>query len=226
MNFINHPDLNMTMGAGEGNENTVSMRVMKLLHPGYESNPTFFAAPFEFDDQEKTDLKSLISIAMSKANTPLTSEMLDTIVNALPPIWLQQMHSWAPTILAINNPTNHGFRPVERTGIEMIQQERWEQINKHGFSLEHDKDYYQKGELVEAAKFCMSLLKDGPELENAKWPDGWTADPWVEKLKSKTDIGKLTVAGAFYLAEMQRGPKAYSSQIMAIAKWIDKLQLA
>lgn len=94
-----------------------------------------------------------------------------------------------------------------RKGIELIKEERREQIEKHGFSLEKDAKYYQNGELGEAAMFCKNLvqLKIGTlDREFHKWPDGWSKH-FEEKIRNKNIIGQLTVCGAFCLAEYERG---------------------
>lgn len=119
MNFINFPESNLPLGAGPGNENTVPMRVMVCTHPGYKTDPTFYAGKFELDDQEKAMIREAIDRSMLKANTPLTSEQLDTIVNSLPPLWITSMHSWCPLILSVAHPFDMGYvkkqlnRPID-----------------------------------------------------------------------------------------------------------------
>lgn len=108
-----------------------------------------------------------------------------------------------------------------KTGIELIAAERQEQISKHGFSLERDKEFYQSGQLIDAALFCMDVAANG---ENAKSspPTGWVPF-FEEKIRSKSKIGALKVAGAFYMAETERkGDHAeYATEIAVIASLID-----
>lgn len=113
-----------------------------------------------------------------------------------------------------------------KTGIELITQERREQVEKHGFSLEHDAQYYKKGELFEAARFCLSFVNGAINLISvAKWPDGWDKK-WEDKIRAKTAIGKLMCAGAFFMAENARaGNDTYQPEINMIAGKIDKLLL-
>ncbi len=81
------------------------------------------------------------------------------------------------------------------TGIEEITEERFEQINKHGFDVSNDQ-YYSKGELMQAAKFCLDPL-------NESWPNGWD-EHYKLKIQKKSLIQRIRVAGAFYAAEIDR----------------------
>lgn len=115
---------------------------------------------------------------------------------------------------------------MKKTGIELITEERREQIEKHGWSLEHDQ-YYKNGQLVEAAHFCLeqAQIKQGSkDTEQHEWPSGW--DQYFEdKIRSKSIIGQLTVAGAFYMAENDRLiTTEYQDLIEAIANEIDRIQ--
>lgn len=110
------------------------------------------------------------------------------------------------------------------SGIELIKTERKEQIEKHGFSLEKDREFYQKKELVQAAYYCLMLAEFGNHAgKNRFWPEGW--DRYFEhKIINKNVIGKLTVAGAFLMAENEReGDTWYDTDIERIAKEIDRI---
>ena len=82
-----------------------------------------------------------------------------------------------------------------KTGAELIAEERLEQIEKHGWDIEHDS-CYENEELLQAAVFCIC-----DELE--EWPDGWS-EYFEDKILAKDRIGQLTVAGAFIAAEIDR----------------------
>lgn len=82
-----------------------------------------------------------------------------------------------------------------KTGIELIEKERQEQIEKHGFDVSHDI-YYSKGELLQAALFCINP-------NTFDWPDGWD-EHFRDKILSKDEIGKLKCAGAFVAAQIDR----------------------
>jgi len=108
-----------------------------------------------------------------------------------------------------------------KTGIELINEERREQIEIHGWSLEHDKQYVNK-ELVQAAEFCM--LTAGMIDKNVFWPPSWDFR-YARKILIKDKIGQLTVAGAFLMAEnARRGDRFHDERINLIAAEIDRLQ--
>jgi hypothetical protein len=83
------------------------------------------------------------------------------------------------------------------TGIELIATERQEQIDKHGWSLEHDAKFYEHQELLVAAQFCLA------QPDSELWPAGWD-EHFKQKIKQKDRIGQLKVAGAFIAAEIDR----------------------
>lgn len=82
-----------------------------------------------------------------------------------------------------------------KTGIELIAQERFEQIEKHGFSVEND-EFYSQNELLKAALFCIN-----PDV--FEWPFYWQ-EKFRDKILNKSDEERLTVAGAFIAAEIDR----------------------
>ncbi|GAB3701545.1 hypothetical protein GCM10027592_29800 [Spirosoma flavus] len=82
-----------------------------------------------------------------------------------------------------------------KTGVELIAEERDEQINKHGWSAERD-DANDKGQLTEAAIFA--LTGDGDY-----WPETWSYE-FADKINAKTHLESLIVAGAFIAAEIDR----------------------
>lgn len=106
-----------------------------------------------------------------------------------------------------------------KTGIELIAQERKEQIGKHGYTKKSDKQY-KKGELVQAARCCIEKIGRGPGFTNTefRWPSDWSRHH-EDTIRAKSDIGKLTVAGAFYMAENDRIGKAMDSILPKAIKW-------
>jgi len=84
---------------------------------------------------------------------------------------------------------------MKKTGIELIAQERQEQIEKHGWSLDRDQDYAD-GQLKQAALYCLA-----PHIFG--WPNGWIIR-FKDKVDNKTKIEQLTVAGALIAAEIDR----------------------
>lgn len=91
-----------------------------------------------------------------------------------------------------------------KSGIELIAIERQEQIEKHGFSLEKDKDYYLADELEGAAKFALTL-------DDTFYPKSW-GDWWRARMVAKGasllpkdfKIERLKIAGALIAAEIDR----------------------
>lgn len=82
-----------------------------------------------------------------------------------------------------------------KTGIQLIADERQEQIEKHGFDVAHDM-YYADNQLLRAAMFCINP-------ETAEWPMGWD-NHFRSKIISKSRVEQLTVAGAFLAAHIDR----------------------
>ena len=80
-----------------------------------------------------------------------------------------------------------------KSGIELIAEERQEQIEKHGWSAEHDY-FNDNNELLQASRFCLGF---------DEWPDNWDLR-FADKISNKDQIGKLKVAGAFIAAEIDR----------------------
>lgn len=127
MNCIDFPESNTPLGAG-GNKNTYAIRVMVSTRQGYnypaqdkdgnvmpnsigEPIP-FYTAKLEYDENEIQYLRLMVDQAMSKNNTPLTSDQLDLIVKAIPPLYLCQMHSFSPVTLTIAHPLEFGHDKV------------------------------------------------------------------------------------------------------------------
>lgn len=92
-----------------------------------------------------------------------------------------------------------------KTGIELIAEERREQIEKHGFSIIDDAEYYQNKELVQAALFCIDqgIPKGSPLKTDKAWPGNWDKH-FQNKIISKTELEQLAVAGAFIAARMDQ----------------------
>lgn len=113
-----------------------------------------------------------------------------------------------------------------KSGIELIAEERQEQITKHGFSIDSDK-YYANHELVLAARYCLMLAESSIKLY-AKysaifWPEGWDSH-FEHKILNKNKVGKLIVAGAFLKAENdRRKDNFWDDTISMIAHEIDLL---
>ncbi len=94
---------------------------------------------------------------------------------------------------------------MKKSGIELIAQERSEQIEKHGKSIQHDKDTNFENQLIDGA---IGLLeKDFMRAEEQDvadaMPDGWDPDLWF-KMFNKSYKERLIIAGALIAAEIDR----------------------
>lgn len=85
---------------------------------------------------------------------------------------------------------------MKKTGIELIGQERKEQIEKHGYTTDIDKDVNKYCELLGAAEYIINKDRN-------KFPLRWHLS-LMEKFDKKSRIEQLTVAGALIAAEIDR----------------------
>jgi len=81
------------------------------------------------------------------------------------------------------------------TGIELITAERQEQIEKHGYSLEHDREH-DRAQLV---AFAISILTESA----LHLPYDWDKK-YLYKILLKDRSEQLTIAGALIAAEIDR----------------------
>lgn len=93
------------------------------------------------------------------------------------------------------------------TGIELIAQERHEQIEKHGRTVDLDATMNLAGQLTIAAEFLIQPGEyqrpnaDEGILENI--PYGWDDRIWL-KMCYKNQKERLVIAGALIAAEIDR----------------------
>jgi len=81
------------------------------------------------------------------------------------------------------------------TGIELIAEERQEQLSKHNRTKEHDAQYTNY-ELLMGATTALTACAD-------EWPENW--DKAIrDKILSKSRIDQLKIAGALIAAEIDR----------------------
>ena len=84
---------------------------------------------------------------------------------------------------------------MKKTGVELIAEERNEQIEKHGFNDIHDSEHLDC-ELMQAAVYLLTQ-------DEYYYPPEWDKK-WLEKFKKKDYVGRLKVAGALIAAELDR----------------------
>ncbi len=86
------------------------------------------------------------------------------------------------------------------TGIELIQKERQEQIEKHGFTPDHDVMHYQRPALLCAAE---GIIAGEGRGNFGEFPKIWS-DNLCHKILAKPLIERLAIAGALIAAEIDR----------------------
>ena len=87
-----------------------------------------------------------------------------------------------------------------RVGIDLIAEERWEQVYKHGYDLDHDA-MHESGEL---RKYAALLLVQGSDAKIIE-QDEELEDEWdLIRATADDDIHRLKVAGALIAAEIDR----------------------
>lgn len=93
-----------------------------------------------------------------------------------------------------------------KTGIELIAEERQEQITKHHRSIEDDVDYNYNAQLSEAASIlCLHPKHDlyDSEVAEKAVPFDWNEIDF-NKMRSKPYKERLVIAGALIAAEIDR----------------------
>lgn len=91
-----------------------------------------------------------------------------------------------------------------KTGIELIAQERKEQIEKHGRTVERDVIENTHFQLTEAAGLLTALDMDDFQSDSeAICPTGWNVTIW-SRMYNKDYKERLIIAGALIAAEIDR----------------------
>jgi hypothetical protein len=80
-------------------------------------------------------------------------------------------------------------------GVELIRKERMEQLEKHRFSIDHDKGY-KYGELADLAQYAMTG-------DLIYYPNNMSTY-YVGSIRRKERIEQLAIAGALIAAEIDR----------------------
>lgn len=105
------------------------------------------------------------------------------------------------------------------TGMELIAIERQEQIEKHGRTVQRDKDLNQFGQLLLAAFELMQPDKSPVPSTPMGWDQGMFRNMCMKPRRER-----LILAGALLLADnARRGYPAWAGMIASIAKDIDEL---
>ena len=92
---------------------------------------------------------------------------------------------------------------MKKTGIELIAEERREQIEKHGRTVEQDVEFNDMDQLPYAAQILLTPNPNhAPELITDA-PYGWDETIW-NKMLEKPYEQRLIIAGALIAAEIDR----------------------
>lgn len=86
-----------------------------------------------------------------------------------------------------------------KTGIELITEERQEQITKHGRTIQEDAECNTNNQLP----FAAIQLVEGGLTTRLQTPSEWDDDIW-QKMVDKPYKERLIIAGALIAAEIDR----------------------
>ena len=93
-----------------------------------------------------------------------------------------------------------------KEGIVLIAQERAEQIEKHGRTVNHDIEFNFLGQFRDAASLLIYDQKNCLQAEDIieeHLPEGWDKGVW-SKMVNKPLKDRLIIAGALIAAELDR----------------------
>lgn len=92
-----------------------------------------------------------------------------------------------------------------KTGIELIAEERQEQITKHGRTIKSDVRANNSEELATAAHALLGIYPDAEEADRTigEFPAGWN-NAICKKMANKPYKERLIIAGALIAAEIDR----------------------
>jgi len=90
-----------------------------------------------------------------------------------------------------------------KTGIELITEERLEQIEKHGRSISEDVMNNSEFQLLQAANALTYFEFSSEVATNAYRPYGWNLEIW-RRMCNKKYKERLIIAGALIAAEIDR----------------------
>lgn len=91
-----------------------------------------------------------------------------------------------------------------KSGIELIAQERQEQLEKHKRTVDHDAAFNTDNQLLDAASvLSMDAPQEILDFHKDDPPIGWNEETWSHML-DKPYVERLTIAGALIAAEIDR----------------------
>ena len=92
-----------------------------------------------------------------------------------------------------------------KTGIELIREERQEQITKHGRIINDDVKFNISGQLADGAYGLIEFSDEEYPSDRISYfkPPGWDSKIW-EHMCKKSYKDRLIIAGALIAAEIDR----------------------
>ncbi len=85
---------------------------------------------------------------------------------------------------------------MKKSGIELIAQERAEQIEKHGRTIEKDVAENQLSQLVDGACCLLKTKRSQSDI-----PSFWSPEIW-QKMIDKSELERLIISGALIAAHI------------------------
>lgn len=89
------------------------------------------------------------------------------------------------------------------SGVSLIMKERMEQIQKHGRTIEWDKENNDEEQILEAMLLLIASTADHNMEAVQQPPNGWNEEIWT-KMINKPIKEKLAIIGALAAAEIDR----------------------
>lgn len=95
---------------------------------------------------------------------------------------------------------NVKLKKMQKNGIALITRERREQIVKHGYKDDTDKEY-----LLTFVDYCLNSKNENRKKEDREILENYDFDlKYLDKVDKKPKIEKLTLAGALIAAEIDK----------------------
>jgi hypothetical protein len=94
---------------------------------------------------------------------------------------------------------------MKKTGIELIADERREQIEKHGYDAQwykNNPEYYEAKELSFVAEMALAIEHE-EGIDPNVYPESWPTED-IDKIFRKPYKERLIIAGALIAAEIDR----------------------
>lgn len=95
---------------------------------------------------------------------------------------------------------------AKQTGAELIAQERTEQIQKHGYTVQEDVNRYSEevtGNYAEPSDLVIAAVAS-IHAQKTMFPYSWGTGLFVDRICAKNYKDRLVIAGALIAAEIDR----------------------